>query len=104
MMNEGPHPFHAADHVATPLTNDERAGLIPSWVIDREEINEVEQANVAEGTQWAFRQRRRELLDERFLRDLHKRMFGDVRPAGRCGESRGRVWLRVASNLLFVQQ
>lgn len=71
-------PFQAEDDAATPLTNDEKKGLLPSWVTFRHELNEVEQANIAQGAQWAFRQRRRELLDERFIRNLHKRMFGDV--------------------------
>ena len=73
-----PHPFQAEDDAATPLTNDERTGLIPSWVTYRHELNEVEQASIAKGAQWAFRQKRRELLDERFVRDLHRRMLGDV--------------------------
>jgi len=72
------HPFQAEDDAATPLTNDEKEGLLPSWVTYRHELNEVEQANIAEGAQWAFRQRRRELLNERFVRDLHKQMLGDV--------------------------
>lgn len=73
-----PHPFQTDDDAATPLTNDEKAGLIPSWVTYRHELNEVEQANIVKGAQWAFRHRRRELLDERFIRDLHKRMLCDV--------------------------
>jgi Fic-DOC domain mobile mystery protein B len=70
--------FPAKDDAATLLTDDERSGLIPSWVIDRHELNEVEQANIASGVQWAARRRRRDLLDERFIRELHLRMFGDV--------------------------
>lgn len=66
------------DDAATPLTNDERAGLIPAWVTYRHELNEVEQANIAAGRLWAFQTRRREILDERFSRDLHTRMLGDV--------------------------
>ncbi|MGI4787208.1 MAG: mobile mystery protein B [Janthinobacterium lividum] len=71
-------PFPMDDDAATPLTNDERAGLIPAWITYRHELNEVEQANIADGRLWAFRQQRREPLEERFLRDLHKRMLGDV--------------------------
>ncbi len=71
-------PFPPEDEAATPLTNDEKAGLIPSWVTFRHELNEVEQANIAKGAQWAWRQKRRELLEERFVCDLHKRMLGDV--------------------------
>ena len=77
MTNEA-HPFQQEDESATPLTNDERNGLIPSWVTFRHELNEVEQANIAAGRIWAFRQQRRDLLQERFLKDLHKRMLGDV--------------------------
>lgn len=75
---EDKHPFQPEDDAATPLTNDERSGLIPSWVTFRSELNEVEQAGIAEGRIWAFQQRRRDLLQERFLRDLHKRMLGGV--------------------------
>jgi Fic-DOC domain mobile mystery protein B len=73
-----PHPFDVEDDAATPLTDEEKDGLIPSWVTFRHELNEVEQANIAKGALWASRQRRRDLLDESFLRDLHKRMLGDV--------------------------
>jgi Fic-DOC domain mobile mystery protein B len=73
-----PHSFEAEDDAATPLAHEEKAGLLPSWVTFRHELNEVEQTNIAKGVLWASRQRRREVLDERFLRDLHKRMLGDV--------------------------
>lgn len=61
---------------ATSLDPDESAGLIPRHITTQAELNEWEQANIIEGVQWASRQRRRHLLDEVFLRDLHRRMFG----------------------------
>lgn len=61
---------------ATALDADESQGLIPRHITTQAELNEWEQANLIEGTQWAFRQSRRDLLDEVFLRDLHHRMFG----------------------------
>ena len=70
--------FEAPDDAATPLTEAEKGGLIPSWVTYRHELNEVEQSNIARGSLWAFRQRRRELLDEAFILDLHKRLLGAV--------------------------
>ena len=70
--------FEARDDAATPLTEVEKGGLIQSWVTYRHELNEAEQSNIARGTFWAFRQRRRELLDEAFLLDLHKRLLGEV--------------------------
>lgn len=61
---------------ATPLDPDESAGLIPRHITTQAELNEWEQANLIEGAQWALRQKRRDLLDEVFLRTLHQRMFG----------------------------
>lgn len=69
-------PF-TQDDDATPLTPDESKGLIPSHVTLRRELNELEQKNILKADQWAF-QRKRNVLDEGFLRRLHKRMYGDV--------------------------
>ena len=63
---------------ATPLEPDERKGLLQTWVTYRQELNEAEQTNVTAGTVWAWRVRRRDLLTEQVLRQLHKRLFGDV--------------------------
>lgn len=67
----------AEDDAATPLTPEERHDLIPSYITTRDQLNEVEQLGIAEADRWAF-SRRRNVLDERFLLGLHKRMFGDV--------------------------
>jgi fido (protein-threonine AMPylation protein) len=69
-------PFDADDDQA-PITHEEREGLIPTHVALRSELNELEQPNIARADRWAF-SRRRNLLDEAFLRGLHRRMFGDV--------------------------
>jgi Fic-DOC domain mobile mystery protein B len=62
---------------ATPLTPDERDGLIPSHVTLRSELNELEQQNILEAYAWAF-QRRRKPVHEAFGRNLHRRMFRNV--------------------------
>lgn len=69
-------PFDADDD-ATPLSPPERDGLIPTHVALRRELNELEQSNIADADRWAF-SRRRQVLDERFLRNLHRRMFERV--------------------------
>jgi Fic-DOC domain mobile mystery protein B len=69
--------FGANDDANTPLEADERDGLIPSYITLRRELNEAEQANIAAAMAW-LGNRRREVLDETFLRALHKRMFGQV--------------------------
>lgn len=69
---------------ATPLTPDERRDLIPAHIAFRRELNLAEQENIARGQDWALARRRRDMLTEKFIKDLHKRMFGDVwRWAGR---------------------
>lgn len=69
-------PF-AGDDAVTPLTPEERFDLKPSYVALRSELNEVEALNVLAGERWAL-SRKRDALDETFLKRLHLRMFGDV--------------------------
>ena len=76
-------PLRPQDNGGTELTEEEREGLIPSYITLRSELNEAEQANILEAEEWAFA-RKRDLLEERFLNNLHKRMYGNVwRWAGR---------------------
>ena len=76
-------PILPQDDGGTKLTEEEREGLIPSYITLRSELNEAEQANILEAEEWAFA-RKRDLLEEKFLNNLHKRMYGNVwRWAGR---------------------
>lgn len=68
----------ADDESSTPLTPDEHAALIPSYVTLRSELNEIEQIGIDRADDWAFSRRRGDVLDEDFLCALHKRMFGAV--------------------------
>jgi Fic-DOC domain mobile mystery protein B len=63
---------------ATPLTVEEQRDLRPSYISNRHELNEAEQANIIRGQDWALRRRKRGLLTEKFISDLHKKMLGDV--------------------------
>lgn len=69
--------FDAADDAATPLTPEERDALIPTYITLRRELNEAEQIGIADADRWAF-SRQRDVLDEDFLRALHRRMFRSV--------------------------
>ena len=60
---------------ATPLDPDEAAGLIPRHIVTQRQLNEWELANILEGQRWAFALRRRQVLDDKFVRDLHRHMF-----------------------------
>jgi Fic-DOC domain mobile mystery protein B len=67
---------------ATPLTPEEMRDLIPANIAYRRELNEAEQENITRAD-WALN-RRRDPLSEKFVKELHRRMLGDVwRWAGR---------------------
>lgn len=70
-------PLAEQDDASTPLSTEEREGLIPSYITLRGELNEAEQENILEADAWAF-SRKRHVLDEKFLNTLHKRMYGKV--------------------------
>lgn len=70
-------PLGPQDDAATPLDAEERKGLIPSYITLRRELNEAEQANILEAEEWAFA-RKRDVVSEAALNNLHKRMFGRV--------------------------
>jgi Fic-DOC domain mobile mystery protein B len=72
-----PDPLDGDDEANTPLEPEEREDLIPTHITIRAELNEVEQAGIADADRWAF-SRKRDVLDARFLSTLHKRMLGDV--------------------------
>jgi len=62
---------------ATLIDPDEAEGLIPEHVTTRGELDELEEANIQEGLEWALR-RSRDVLSEDFLYALHRRMFDAV--------------------------
>jgi len=83
--------FDGPEH-ATPLTVEERRELIPAYIAYRSELNEAEQENIARAQEWALSRRRRDLLSEKFIRDLHKKMLGDVwRWAGKFRTSQRNI-------------
>jgi Fic-DOC domain mobile mystery protein B len=69
--------FEQPDDAATPLTPEEMRDLIPAHIAYRRELNEAEQENITRAQAWALN-RRRDLLSEKFIKELHRRMLGDV--------------------------
>jgi len=71
-------PAGSADQ--TPLDPDEAAALIPSWVSTRGDLDRAEQENILRAGAWTRGRRFRPaaLLAESFIRQLHRRMFGEV--------------------------
>ena len=87
---------------ATPLDADELASLIPDHITTQGELNEWEQANIVQGDQWA-RKQRKEILNDAFVRQLHKQMFGETwRWAGEFRKSNKNIgidWSKISVEL-----
>jgi Fic-DOC domain mobile mystery protein B len=63
---------------ATPIDVGEAAGLIPAHLTLQRELNEYEEANILQATEWLFGRRRGNPLDERFIHTVHRRMFNQT--------------------------
>jgi len=74
--------FEMLEDGQTPLDEDEKEGLLFSWVNTKGELDEAEQTNINKAFLWTAERRKKfkaaEILTEKFIRDLHKKMFGDV--------------------------
>lgn len=66
------------DEASTPLSEEEKNGLIPTWITLRGELNEVERLGISAAEKWAFSRKHKDVLTEDFVKKLHKRMFKDV--------------------------
>ena len=88
---------------ATPIDLDEAAGLIPAHLTLQRELNEYEEANILEATEWLFARRRGDPLDERFIYTVHRRMFNQTwRWAGkarRTDKNIGVSWFQIPEQL-----
>lgn len=64
----------------TPLDPDEIDGLLIDSIATREELDEFEQQNIEEAVQWTLSRslKMERILTEKFIRELHKRMYGAV--------------------------
>lgn len=87
---------------ATPI--EELEGLRLSHVTTREELNRWEHENISEAMRWLERRRQKaEILNEEFVRALHKRMLGKVwRWAGqfrRTNKNIGVHWAQIPLEL-----
>lgn len=67
-----------ADDNSTPLTAEEKDGLKLKWITLRSELNEAEARNIAQAQVWLMSNKNKEFCSDTFLRELHKKMFGDV--------------------------
>jgi Fic-DOC domain mobile mystery protein B len=62
----------------TPLTRSQLEYLLPTHITTREELNFWEGRNILDATNWLAKAKPKNILNEAFIKKLHKRMFGDV--------------------------
>lgn len=63
---------------ATPIDADEAQGLLLPHIRTRAELDRWEQENISEAEDAVLRRKQRDVLTEKYVRNLHKRMFGHV--------------------------
>ena len=63
-----------------PLSEEEKAGLIIDYAIDREGVYGLEQLNIEKAVLWTFGKRidQTQLFSESFVNRLHHRMYGQI--------------------------
>lgn len=88
---------------ATPLDKNEIEGLIPAHITTRSELDRWEQENINEALAWAETHKPKDILNEKFMKQLHRRMFGHVwKWAGtfrRSDKNIGVAWYMISSEL-----
>ena len=65
------------DDNSTPLTEEEKNELKIKWITNREELNNLETKGISEAEIWLLNTKKN-ILNEDFLKTLHKKMFGDI--------------------------
>jgi Fic-DOC domain mobile mystery protein B len=64
----------------TPLDEEEKEGLKIKSITTQGELDEFEQLNIEKAVEWTIytRFKPEKIMTEKFINDLHKRMYGDV--------------------------
>ncbi len=89
----------------TPLSEEEKEGLLIPSISIREELDEHEQLNIEAALAWILRSRFKteKILTEDFIKQLHKKMFGKVwRWAGSFRKSEKNIgvsWIYIGLEL-----
>jgi Fic-DOC domain mobile mystery protein B len=87
----------------TPLDPDEVAGLKPKHIGTQGDLDEWEAENILKATKWIGRQKKLDVVNEGFCRQLHTQMFSDTWLwAGRFRKSDKNIgcdWTKIAVKL-----
>jgi len=89
----------------TPLSEEEKEGLLIKTITTKKELDEFEQLNIEKAIEWTIhtKLKKDKILSEKFIKDLHKKMYGDVwKWAGEFRKSEkniGIAWIHIGIEL-----
>lgn len=92
----------------TPLAEEEKEGLKIKSISTQGELDEFEQLNIEKAVEWTIRKtfKPEKLLTEKFIKELHQKMFGDVwKWAGtfrKTEKNIGIAWPRIGVELKIL--
>jgi len=91
---------------ATPLEPDEIKGLLLTHITKRAELDRWEMDNINQAYQWTDQLKNSNILNEDFIRLLHKKMFGNVwKWAGQFRKSEKNIgipWVEIPVELKLL--
>ena len=96
--------FNYADG-QTPLDEEEKLGLKIKSITTQNELDEFEQLNIEKAVEWTIHTnlKQEKILTEKFIKDLHKKMYGDVwKWAGafrKTNKNIGINWIQIGMEL-----
>lgn len=89
----------------TPLAEEEKEALKIKAITTQGELDEFEQLNIEKAVEWTIRTKLKleNILTEKFIKDLHKRMYGDVwKWAGEFRQTEKNIgisWIQISIEL-----
>lgn len=92
----------------TPISEEEKEGLLIKSITTRGELDELEQLNIEKTVEWTLNNKfvKEKILSEEFIKSVHKRMFGDVWEwAGKFRRSEKNIgvdWIRIGVELRML--
>lgn len=92
----------------TPLSEEEKEGLLIKSITTRGELDELEQLNIEKAVEWTLNSKflKEKILSEEFIKSVHKKMLGDVwKWAGKFRRSEKNIgvdWIRIGIELRML--
>jgi Fic-DOC domain mobile mystery protein B len=92
----------------TPLDEGEKEGLKIKSITTQGELDEFEQLNIEKAVEWTIHSKLKpeKILTEKFIKDLHRKMFGDVwKWAGEFRKSDKNIgvkWIQIGLELKYL--